>query len=179
MRRLSGLVLAGAIMMLPAFSQSHGTAFAQQDPEKTTEQEPETTTEQEPETTTQQEPEKTTFTGDVVVWAFAVNPDKTADYEGVLAKVKEALQKSDKPEAKQQLAGWKVIKSSTPQPTGEIVYVHVIDPVVRDADYSITNIVYDVFKDPAEQTAFFETYRGAISAALFLIQGPVSADLSR
>jgi hypothetical protein len=181
MRRLSGLVLAGAIMMLPALSQSHGTAFAQQDPETTTQQDQETTTEQEPETTTQQEPEvvKTTFAGDVVLWAFTVNPDKTADYEGVLAKVKEALQKSDKPEAKQQLAGWKVMKSSTPQPTGEIVYVHVIDPVVRDADYSITNIVFDVFKDPAEQTAFFETYRGAVKAGLFLIQGPVSVDLSR
>ena len=155
MRRLSGLLLAGAIMMLPAFSQSHGTAFAQQ------------------------EPEKTTFTGDMVLWAFAVNPDKTADYEGVLAKLKEALERSEKPETKQQLAGWKVMKASTPQPTGEIIYVHVINPVVRDADYSITNIVYDVFKDPAEQTAFFETYRGAIKAALFLIQGPVSADLSR
>jgi len=171
MRRLSGLVLAGAIMMLPALSQRHGTAFAQQDTE--------TTTEQAPEAATQQEPEKTTFAGEVVLWAFTVNPDKTADYEGVLAKVKEALQKSDKPEAKQQLAGWKVIKSSTPQPTGEIIYIHVIDPVVSGADYSITNIVFDVFEDPVEQTAFFETYRGAVKAGLFLIQGPVSADLSR
>ena len=155
MRRLSGLLLAGAIMMLPAFSQSHGTAFAQQ------------------------EPQKTTFTGDMVLWAFAVNPDKTADYDGVIAKLKEALQKSDKPEASQQLAGWKIMRANTPQPTGEIVYIHVIDPVIKGADYSITNIVYDVFKDPADQTAFFETYRGAIKAALFLIQGPVSADLSR
>ena len=32
-----------------------------------------------------------TFTGDVVLWAVTVNPDKTADYEQVLSKVKEAL----------------------------------------------------------------------------------------
>lgn len=153
MRRLSGLVLAGAMMMLPAFSQGH--AFAQQ------------------------APQKTTFTGDMVLWAFAVNADKTADYDQVVVKLKEALMKSDKPETKQQLAGWKVMKSATPQPTGEIVYIHVIHPVVPDADYSITNIVYDAFKDPADQKAFFDTYRGAIKAALFLIQGPVAADLSK
>ena len=154
MRRLCGFIVAGALIMLPAFSQGHGTALAQQ------------------------APQKTTFTGDMVLWAFAVNADKTADYEQVIAKLKEALAKSEKPEARQQLAGWRVMKSATPQPTGEIVYIHVISPVVPGADYSITNIVYDVFTDPDEQTAFFETYRGAIKAALFLIQGPITADLS-
>lgn len=154
MRRLFGLLLAGALMMLPAFSQGHGTALAQT------------------------APQKTTFTGDMVLWAFAVNADKTADYDQVILKLKDALAKSEKPEAKQQLAGWKVMKSAAPQPTGEIVYIHVINPVIKDADYSITNIVYDVFKDPGEQKAFFDSYRGSIKAALFLIQGPVTADLS-
>lgn len=155
MRRLSGLLLAGTLLLLPAFSQGHGTVFAQA------------------------APQKTTFTGDMVLWAFAVNADKTADYEKVVAKLKEALSKSEKPEAKQQLAGWRVMKNAAPQPTGEIVYIHVISPVVRDADYSITNIVYDVFKDPAEQRAFYDQYRGAIKAPLFLIQGPVTADFSK
>jgi hypothetical protein len=142
-------------MMLPAFSQGSGTAFAQQ------------------------APQKTTFTGDTVLWAFAVNADKTADYEQVLAKLKEALTKSEKPESKQQLAGWKIMKSKDAQPTGEAVYIHVINPVVPEADYSITNIVYDVFKDPAEQKAFFDTYRGSVKAALFLIQGPTIADFAK
>jgi hypothetical protein len=114
-----------------------------------------------------------------VLWAFAVNADKTADYEQVLAKLKEALTKSEKPESKQQLAGWKIMKSKDAQPSGEAVYIHVISPVVPEADYSITNIVYDVFKDPAEQKAFFDTYRGSVKAALFLIQGPNVADFSK
>ncbi|MBI4265596.1 MAG: hypothetical protein HY657_14580 [Acidobacteria bacterium] len=155
MRRLSGFVLAGAMMMLPAFSQGHGTAFAQQ------------------------APQPTTFTGDMVLWAFSVRADKTGDYEKVLTTLKDSLMKSEKPEARQQLAGWKVMRNPTPQPDGTILYIHVINPVVPKADYSITNIVYDVIKDPAQQTAFFEMYRGAISAALFMIQGPVSADFSR
>ncbi len=155
MRRLSGLLLAGAIMLLPAFWQAHGTVFAQD------------------------APQKTTFTGDMVLWAFAVNADKTVDYEQVIAKLKDALSKSERPEAKQQLAGWKIMKNVTPQPDGSVVYIHVISPVVRDADYSITNIVYEVFKDPAEQTAFFDSYRGAIKSALFMIQGPLTSDFSK
>lgn len=153
MRRLCGFILAGAMMMLPAFSQGH--AFAQQ------------------------APQKTTFSGDMVIWAFNVNADKAADYEAVVAKLKDSLAKSEKPEAKQQLAGWKVMKNAMPQPDGSLVYIHIISPVVPEADYSITNIVYDVVKDPAEQTKFYEQYRGAVKAALFMIQGPLTADFSR
>jgi hypothetical protein len=155
MRRLSGLFLAGAILMLPAFSQSHGTVFAQA------------------------APQKTTFTGDMVLQAFAVNADKTADYEQVVAKLKDALSKIERPEAKQQLAGWKVMKNSTAQPDGSFVYIHVISPVVRDADYSIVNIVYEAFKDPGEQKAFYDLYRGALKGALFVIQGPITSDFSK
>jgi len=155
MRRLSGLLLAGAIMWLPAFSQNHGTVFAQA------------------------APQKTTFTGDMVLQAFAVNADKTADYEQVVAKLKEALSKSERPETKQQLAGWKEMKNATAQPDGSFVYIHVLNPVVKDADYSIVNIVYEVFKDPAEQKAFYDLYRGALKQALFVIQGPVTSDFSK
>ncbi|MBI3049572.1 MAG: hypothetical protein HYY76_14800 [Acidobacteria bacterium] len=155
MRRLSGLLVAGALMLLPAFSHGHGTAFAQQ------------------------APQKTTFTGDMVLWAFNVPADKATEYEAVMTKLKEALTKSERPDAKQQLAGWKVMKNAMPQPDGTLVYVHVINPVVKDADYSITNIVYEVFKDPAEQKTFYDQYRGAIKAALFIIEGPLTADFSK
>lgn len=73
-----------------------------------------------------------------------VKPDKTADFEAVVAKLKEALAKSEKPGRKEQAAGWKVYKS--PEPAGgNILYVFVIDPGVKDADYTITNILNEVF----------------------------------
>ena len=50
---------------------------------------------------------------------------------------------------------------------------------VKDADYSITNLVYEVVKDPMEQKAFYDLYRGALQKALFVIQGPVAADFSK
>ena len=156
MRRLSGVLLACAIFVVPAFSHHHGVLFAQA-----------------------AAPQKTTFTGDVVIQAFAVNPDKTADYEQIVTKLKDALSKSEAPEAKQQLAGWKVIKNAAPNPDGSIVYIHVISPVVKGADYSVTNILYSVVKDPGEQKAVYDMYRGALKQVLFLIQGPMVLDLSK
>ena len=155
MRRLCGVLLACAMFLIPAFSHGHGDLFAQA------------------------APTKTTFTGDIVVMAFAINPDKTADYEKVLASLKDALSKSEAPEAKQQLAGWKVIKNAMPNPDGSIVYIHIISPVVKGADYSIMNNVYAAVKDPAQQKEVFDMYRGAMKQALFVIQGPLVSDLSK
>jgi hypothetical protein len=56
--------------------------------------------------------------------------------------------------------------------------LHIITPV-KEADYSITNLVYEVVKDPAEQKAFYELYRGALQKPLFVIQGPVVSDFSK
>jgi hypothetical protein len=152
MRRLSGVLLAGAILMLPALSQN---AFAQATP-----------------------PPKTTYAGDMVLVAYAINADKVGDYEKVIATLKDSLAKSTKPEAKQQLAGWKIIKNAMAQPDGSIVYVHVIT-VVKDADYSITNLVYEVVTDPMERLNFFNMYKGALKQALFAIQGPLVSDFSK
>jgi hypothetical protein len=143
------------MFVLPAMMHGHGDLFAQA------------------------APQKTTFTGDIAVMAYAINPDKTADYEKVLAALKDALGKSEAPEAKQQLAGWKVIKNAMPNPDGSIIYIHVISPVVKDADYSIMNNIYAAVKDPAEQKSIFDLYRGAMKQALFVIQGPMVADLTK
>src|SRR5688572_8296796 len=43
-----------------------------------------------------------------------VKPERTADFEMVMGKLKEALARSDRPERKQQAAGWKMFKSSDP-----------------------------------------------------------------
>ena len=66
MRRLSGVLLAGAILLLPAFSQN---ALAQA------------------------APQKTTYTGDMVIAGYSVNSGKDADYEKVIAALKDALAK--------------------------------------------------------------------------------------
>jgi hypothetical protein len=125
-----------------------------------------------------QAPQKVTFTGDVVLWAFTINPDKASDYEQVLAKLKEALQKIERPEAKQQAAGWKVIKNPVPQSDGSLLYIHIINPV-PNADYTISALVYEAFPDPKERQAFYEQYRAALKAPFFAIQGPLVIDMAK
>src|SRR6516164_4206387 len=78
------------------------------------------------------------FPGDGGVIFNFVKADKTADFEMVMGKLKEALAKSEKPERKQQAAGWKVFKS--PDPAGaNTLYVFFIDPALKGADYQVSN----------------------------------------
>ena len=60
-----------------------------------------------------------------------IKPDKTADFESVMAKLRDALAKTDKPERKQQASGWKIYKSTEPGPGGNVLYVAVITPVAQ------------------------------------------------
>ncbi len=152
MRRLSGVLLAGALMLLPAFPHGHGSVYAQA-------------------------PQKFTMEGDLAIWNVAVKPDKTAEYEAVMTAVKDALAKSERPDAKQQAAGWKVIKLST-QVQGNVVYTHVIQPVAG-ADYSVLPVIYEVVKDPTEQKAFYDKYREAFAGNLGVTSGKMVFDFSK
>lgn len=154
MRRLSGVVLAGALMLLPAaFSLGHGKVHAQA--------------------------QALTFDGDTALWSVTIKPDKTADFEQVMSRVKDALMKSEKPERKQQAAGWRVVKGNTAMKDGTIIYTHVISPVVKGADYTILSILYEANPDPAEQRKLFETYRDAFAANLGASVANTVVDLSK
>jgi hypothetical protein len=144
--------------MLPAFS--HGVIAQEGAAQPAAQQQP--------------PPKPTTYAGDAVVIAYNVNMGKDADYEKVLATLKAALAKN--PARAAQASGWKVIKAMTPQQDGTSVYIHIISPVVRDADYSIVNIVYEGSTDQ-EKLDFYNLYRGALKGALFQVQGPIALDL--
>jgi hypothetical protein len=149
MRRLSGVVLAGAMMILPAFSHSLTAQDAAAQP-----------------AAAQPAAPKTTLEGDTAIIIYAANAGKDADYEQVIAKLREALGKSTDPQAKEQLAGWQVTKlTKSLTPDGGSTYVHIINPVVKGADYSIVNIVYAASNDE-EKRAFYELYKGALKGGL-------------
>lgn len=125
----------------------------------------------------QQKPQGVTFDGNVALWTVAIKADKTADFERILQRLQEALQKSEKPERKQQAVGWKIMKLGKPMADGSIPYVHIISPVVKGADYSLMNVLYEVF--PSESQQLYELYRGAFGANLSLAVGDLVADLSK
>lgn len=112
----------------------------------------------------QQQPAQSTsnariFASDAGMVLNFIKPDKTSDFEAVIAKLSEALQKSDKPERKQQAVSWKVFRAVEPGPNGSVLYVFTIDPAVKDADYTVSTILAEAF--PTEVQALYKEYAGA------------------
>jgi hypothetical protein len=104
--------------------------------------------------------------GDVALVTILIKADKTADFEVVLNKLKEALQKSEKPERKQQAAGWRVFKTTAPGPQNSVVYVMRIDPVIKGQEYDISRIIAEVF--PVEVQELFAKYKEAFAGRSIL-----------
>jgi hypothetical protein len=104
-------------------------------------------------------PSQFVFPGDAGLILNFVKADKAADFEMVLGKVKEALAKSEKPERKAQAAGWKVFKASEPGPSGAVIYVFVMDPVAKGAEYKVGDILVEAFG--AEGQTLYKTYSEA------------------
>ena len=96
------------------------------------------------------------FAGDGAVLLNFIKADHVADFEMILGKLKEALAKSEKPERKQQAESWKVFKANEPGPGGAAIYVSVIYPSVKGADYTVTTILNEAF--PTEVQDLYKKY---------------------
>jgi hypothetical protein len=150
------------MLILPAFSQSASAQDAAAQP-----------------AAQQPAAQKLTYDSDTVIVAYAANPGKDAEYEQVIAKLKEALAKSTEPHAKEQAAGWTISKLAKPlTQDGGSTYLHIISPVVKGADYSIVNIVYAASTDE-EKRAFYDLYKGALKQGLVQWNGSTVSNLGK
>jgi hypothetical protein len=102
------------------------------------------------------------FTGDAAITLNFIKADKTADFEMIVGKLKEALEKSPKPERAQQAASWKVYKAAEPAPNGSAIYVFLIDPVVTGSDYTVSTILSEAF--PEDVQALYKTLSAAYAS---------------
>jgi len=109
-----------------------------------------------------QEPAKVVMAldGDAAMVTILIKGDKTADFESVIAKYKEALAKSDNPKRKEQLAGMKFFKSPTAV-QGNAMYIIAVDPVVKGEEYDITRVVTEVF--PVEVQEVYAKYKDSFA----------------
>lgn len=88
--------------------------------------------------------EKPTFSAPSGLLLVQIKPDKTADYEAMITKLKDALAKSDKPERKAMAKSWKVFKATEPA-AGNTLYVHVIDGAAKGDYTNPLRIISEVF----------------------------------
>jgi hypothetical protein len=101
------------------------------------------------------------FGSDVALVLNFIKADRTADFEAVIARLKEALQKSERPERKQQAVGWRVFKAAEPGPAGTAIYLFVIDPPLKGANYSVAALLAEGF--PAQAEVFQQDFAGTLA----------------
>ena len=122
-------------------------------------------------------PQILTFNGEAALLTVAIKPDKTADFEAIVKRTRDALLASSDPKRQQQAAGWKVMRLQQTMPDGSVPYVHIIYPVVHGVDYSLMQTLYEAFPD--ERQALYDTYRAAFSKNVSLAVGAIAVDLSK
>jgi len=96
-----------------------------------------------------------------------IKPDKTVDFEHVVTKLKDALQQSVDPVRRQQAASWKVFKMVEPGPNGNALYIFVMDPAVKGADYAVTKILAEAYPDEVQE--LYKLYSGAYAGGQSLV----------
>jgi hypothetical protein len=106
-----------------------------------------------------------------------IKPDKTSDFEAVVAKLSEALQKSDKPERKQQAVSWKVFRAIEPGANGSVLYVFTIDPAVKGVDYTVSTILAEAF--PSEVQVLYKEYAEAYATGQNFVNLKLVSTLGR
>ena len=120
-------------------------------------------------------PKGRVFDGDAGIIFNQIKPDKTADFERVIARLREALEKSDDPVRRQQAAGWRVFKSVEPGPNGTVLYLFWVNPAVKGEDYTVSRILAEVF--PQEAQELYQAYAGAYASGQNLLNLQLVAEL--
>lgn len=106
-----------------------------------------------------------------------IKPDRTADFEAVIARLREALQQSTKPERRQQAASWRVYKSPEPATGGSVLYVFTMEPAVKGADYTVSTILAEAF--PSEAIALFKQYSESFATGYNFVNLSLIQDLGK
>src|SRR3954471_346860 len=122
-------------------------------------------------------PTARTFANDAGMVLNFIKPDKTADFEAVVGKLKEALAKSEKPERKEQAKSWQVFKSPDPAAGGNILYVFLINPSVKGADYTVSNILAEAF--PQDVQTLYKQYAEAYASGQNFVNLALVSDLGK
>jgi hypothetical protein len=102
------------------------------------------------------------FGSDVGMVLNTIKPEKFADFEMVIERVKSALHQSADPARKQQANGWKVFKALEAGANNTVLYVFWLSPAIKDADYTVSKILYEAFPNEVEDLykKFSESYAG-------------------
>lgn len=89
---------------------------------------------------------------------FYVRPERTDDFEGVVKRMSEVLDKSANPVRRQQASGWRMFRSME-APKDSVIYVFVLDPAIAGSDYDPIKVLSEEL--PTEAPALYEALKSA------------------
>jgi hypothetical protein len=157
--------LALGVMMVGTAQVARAQTPSPAQPQQPATQQPATPQPATPPAAAQAAPEKAenpTFTAPAGLLLVQIKPDKTADYEAMITKLKDALSKSEKPERKAQAQGWKIFKTDLPGPSGAVTYFAIVDPVIKGNDYNMRAILTEAF-GVAETNTIYKTLADSVA----------------
>ncbi|HET9271322.1 MAG TPA: hypothetical protein VFO31_24265 [Vicinamibacterales bacterium] len=100
-----------------------------------------------------------TFATGAGILFFYVRPDRTTDFEAVVARLSESLDGAQDAVRRQQAASWRMFRSAEAVKESAI-YVFSFDPAVPGADYDPVKLLAEAV--PAEAQALYEKLKAAI-----------------
>ena len=118
------------------------------------------------------------FTGQPGVLFHPILQDKTADFEDVITRVRDALRNSTDETRRAQAAGWKVYRAAEPGPPDQnsVLYVFIIDPTVAASDYTIGELLRQEL--PLEAQELYEKFAASYAYSPSLINLTLLADFA-
>ena len=90
---------------------------------------------------------------------FHVRPERAQDFEAIVKRIAESLDRSTDPVRRQQAAHWRIYRSAE-APRDAVIYLFFFDPAVSGADYDPIKVLSE--DAPAELSSLFERLRADI-----------------
>lgn len=117
------------------------------------------------------------FASDAGIMVKFVKREKVVDFEATVAKLKDALERSASSERRRQAATWKVFRAVAPATNGDAVYVFVMDPAIKGADYGVSRILAEAF--PVEAPTLYRRYADSFSTDQNIVDMTLVASLGQ
>jgi 23S rRNA G2069 N7-methylase RlmK/C1962 C5-methylase RlmI len=105
-----------------------------------------------------------------------VKAARVEQFEAAVAELRKALEASDNPIRRQQADGWRFFRAEEAGPSGTVVFVFAVDPVLRGADYAIRAVLEDALaEDDARRIA--QEFADSLAAPQNVLNLEVVADM--
>jgi hypothetical protein len=91
-----------------------------------------------------------------------VIPARAADFERLIAYVRDALAKTTNETVRDQTRGLQFYRAVEAGPNGDILYVFLLSPAVPCVDYALGPLLSEAYPDPAQLSEIWKLYTSSV-----------------